>query len=354
MHETYLKQACSLAETRQGFCSPNPPVGAVIVKNNRVLSTGIHYEYGSPHAEVDALKQLGNEAQGATIYITLEPCCHWGKTPPCTQLLIDRSIKEVIYGFVDPNPLVAGKGQNILKAAGINCRQIPIPEINELYQSYQYWHQTKLPVVIAKLAMSLDGKIAGPQRQPLTITGPQLQALTHQWRKKSDAILTTINTIVHDDPQLNARVDERYYPKALYILDSQLNIPVTAKIFTTAKKITLFHHPEVSTDKVNNLINHGVRCWAVSSNETGLNLSEVLTNIGHDGHHTLWVEAGARCFKALIEQQLIHRALIYVAPKVLGQKCLSAFYGDENFLESAQQIHWNIVGQDVVCDIKFK
>src|SRR5260221_9746933 len=117
MHEYYLKQALSLAETRQGFCAPNPSVGAIVVKNNQVLSTGIHYEYGAPHAEVDALNKLSDEANGATIYVTLEPCCHWGKTPPCTELLIKRGIKQVIFSYHDPNPLVSGKGQHTLKNA---------------------------------------------------------------------------------------------------------------------------------------------------------------------------------------------------------------------------------------------
>jgi diaminohydroxyphosphoribosylaminopyrimidine deaminase/5-amino-6-(5-phosphoribosylamino)uracil reductase len=150
-HEIYLKQALQLAEIRRGFCAPNPSVGAVVVKNNKVISTGFHFASGAPHAEVDALNKCGDEARGATIYVTLEPCCHWGKTPPCTQLLIDRGIKTVIYGLSDPNPLVAGKGHANLEAANISCEQYTVPEISAFYASYYYWHKTGLPWVTAKI-----------------------------------------------------------------------------------------------------------------------------------------------------------------------------------------------------------
>lgn len=353
MHENYLKQALSLAETRQGFCAPNPSVGAVVVKDNQILSTGIHFRHGAPHAEVDALNQLGDEANGATIYVTLEPCCHWGKTPPCTQLLIERGIKEVIYSFVDPNPLIAGKGQQILSTAGIKCTHVPLVEINEFYSSYTHWHHTQLPFVTAKLAISMDSKIAGPLSQPISISGPQLQVMTHQWRKKSDAILTTSKTILQDNPQLNVRIDGAIYQKPLYILDSQLNTPIGAAIFHSAESITIFHQPNTSRQKMQNLIHHGAHCHAITPSENGLNLLEILGIIGNEGRHNLWVEAGGKCFTALMQNQLMHRAFIYIAPKILGQSALSAFNCNNDIFGSAQQIKWNIVGQDVVCEINF-
>lgn len=353
MHENYLKEALALAEIRQGFCSPNPSVGAVVVKDNFILSTGMHYAQGEPHAEVDALNQIGDEAQGASIYITLEPCCHSGKTPPCTQLLIDRGIKEVIYAYEDPNPLVAGKGHKILTNAGIKCRHISLNEINEFYNSYTHWHKTQLPYVTAKLAISMDGKIAGPQHQPIQISGLQLQVLTHQTRKKSDAILTTVNTIKNDNPQLNARIDGAIYKKPLYILDSQLNTPIDSNIFQTTEKVTLFHAANASSDKINELKSHGAHCHAILSDEHGLNLMDILKYIGNEGRHNLFIEAGGQCFTAFIQKKLIHRALIYISPKILGQQSLSAFNCDSNILSMAQQIEWRIVEQDVVCDIKF-
>ncbi len=353
MHEEYLKEALAIAEIRQGFCSPNPSVGAVVVKDNFILSTGMHYEYGAPHAEVDALAQIGEEAKGATIYVTLEPCCHWGKTPPCTQLLIDRGIKEVIYAYEDPNPLVAGKGQHMLTNANIKCRHISLPEINEFYKSYTHWHHTQLPFVTAKLAISMDGKIAGPHHQPVKISGLQLQITTHQLRKKSDAILTTVNTIQHDNPQLNVRIEGVIYKKPLYILDSQLNTPINSNIFQTAENVTIFHAANAPSHKAEELTAHGATCQAIPTNEYGLNLMNVLKFIGNEGRHNLFIEAGGRCFTSFIEQKLIHRALIYISPKILGQHALSAFNCNNNILSLAQNIEWHIVEQDVMCDIKF-
>ncbi len=353
MHENYLKQALKLAEIRQGFCAPNPSVGAIVVKDNKILSTGIHYQYGAPHAEVDALNKLGDEARDATIYVTLEPCCHWGKTPPCTELLINRGIKQVVYGFIDPNPIVASKGHANLTAAGIQCDYIPLEEITEFYKSYCYWHQSKLPVVTAKLAISMDSKIAGPQNQPIAITGSQLQVMTHLWRKKSDAILTTAKTIISDNPQLNVRLGGETFHKPLYILDSQLSTPLDAIIFNTAENITFFHHPNASIQKIKTLIKKGVHCYAITSSEFGLNLQEILYYIGKEGHHNLWIEAGGQCFTAFMQNQLIHRALIYIAPKIIGASALSAFNCNNDLFESARQISWNIVGQDVVCELSF-
>src|SRR3990167_3956342 len=202
-----MQQALSLAQSQRGCCAPNPAVGAVIVKEGQVISTGTHLGSGHPHAEIEALKSLGDQAKGATLIVTLEPCCHFGKTPPCTDQIIKSGIGEVYFVLLDPNPVVAGKGVTALKKAGIRCELIDLPEIRAFYESYIYWINNHRPWVTAKMALSLDGKIAGPDRVSVNITGKALQQLTHQYRQKSDALLTTINTIIHDNPQLNVRLD---------------------------------------------------------------------------------------------------------------------------------------------------
>ena len=299
----YLAQALNLAQIRRGFCSPNPSVGAVITLENKVIATGYHLACGSPHAEVDALKKLSMRAQGATIYVTLEPCSHWGRTPPCTDALIQAGIKRVVYSYNDPNPEVTGKGAFALQLKGIRCDYIPLPEITTFYASYHHWLETKTPFITAKIALTLDGKIAGKSGERIQITGKALQEFTHASRKTADAILTTIKTILYDDPQLNVRLSNETIAKPIYILDSELNFPCTATVLKTAKSLTLFHAHDANPMHQQQLIKQGIRCIAINKNEYGLDLKQAIQQIGQDGIHDLWVEAGGKCFAALAMQQ---------------------------------------------------
>ena len=324
-HQTFLLRCIELAATRLGFCAPNPAVGCVIVKDDKIIAEGFHWGCGYHHAEVDALNKLQNdEARGATLYVSLEPCCHYGRTPPCTERIKIAGIKNVFFGFKDPNPIVAGKGQAALIEAGITCELIALPEINHFYEAYAYWTQTKLPFVTAKLAMSADHKIALENRKPAKITGKECNQLTHQYRLESDAILTTIETIIHDDPQLNARLNTIEISKAIYILDTHCRLPLTSKIFQTAKSITVFHSENADTKLMAALEKKSVRCIAIAENNVGLNLNHVLEKMGLDGVQQLWIEAGERCFNAFLKQDLLHRAVIYVSPNVLGETAISA------------------------------
>jgi len=327
MHETYLKQALELAYIRRGFCAPNPSVGAVIVKNNQVIATGYHWGPEHPHAEADALNKIGELAKESTLYVTLEPCCHTNKkTPPCTEAIIQAGVKQVFYGFRDPNPAVAGKGEEKLQAADIECQHIPLPEINEFYCSYQYWWQTKKPFVTAKLAMSLDGKIAGPNGQRIAITGSAAQQFTHQQRKWADAILTTAKTIQKDDPLLNVRLENEEYKKPIYILEGQLKTPLNAKIFSSASQVTILNNKNIAS------------------------LSEALQIIGQDGIHDLWIEAGGKCFAAFAKEKLLHRAFIYVAPKWLGAEAQTAFTDNTDIFADARLRQWQMLGEDALCE----
>lgn len=339
--DDYLRQALDQAKIRKGFTAPNPAVGAVIVRDGQILATGFHQKAGEAHAEIEALKRLNFSAKDATIYVTLEPCCHHGKTPPCTEALIKAGVKEVIYGYKDPNPLVAGKGEAELLKAGIQCQHLSLPEINNFYESYQHWQYTQTPFVTAKIAISFDGKIAGKNGERIQITGAVAEEFTHLNRKNSDAILTTAQTILHDDPQLNARCNNETFSKPIYILDSQLKTPLSAKIFKTAQSLTFFHAANVSSE---HFAAKGARCIG------GLNLQQVLQQMGKDGIHDLWVEAGGTFFSALCEQNLLQRALIYIAPRVLGEG-KPAFTQPFDFHRHI--LHWQALGQDGLCDIRF-
>ena len=347
----YLKQALKLAETRRGFCAPNPAVGAILVKNNKIISTGFHKRSGLPHAEVEAINAASENAKGASLYITLEPCCHYGKTPPCTELIIKTGIKEVYYGLADPNPNVFNKGAKALNESGINCFLIELPEIKSFYESYSCWMINKKPWITAKLAISLDSKIAGIKGESIALTGEKLNLYTHQFRKKSDALLTTINTILYDNPQLNVRLANETIKKSVYILDSNLQLPLNARVHQTAEKLVIFHKKSADKRRKQALAKRNIHCIEITRTKKGLDLDQVLSIIGENGIHDLWVEAGGRCFQSFLHKKLIQRALIYIAPKILGYRAISAFHMPYNF--QGYILKWHQIGEDVICDIKF-
>jgi diaminohydroxyphosphoribosylaminopyrimidine deaminase/5-amino-6-(5-phosphoribosylamino)uracil reductase len=365
----YLSQALELAKKRIGFCAPNPSVGALVVNSqDEIIARGYHFESGAPHAEVEAINnlndiQLAKEAtlkslndihlaKGATLYVTLEPCCHWGKTPPCTDLIIKSGIKRVVYGYKDPNPIIAGKGALALEAAGIRCDYIAPENIQSFYAAYHHWMMTKRPFVTAKIAMTLNGKIAGPNGERKQITGIEAQEFTHDQRKKSDAILTTANTIISDNPQLNVRHSHEVIPKPIYILDSELKTPLSANIFTTSKSITLFHKKTVDPEKKQAFQAKGARCIEVDNTSKGLVLTQILDHIGAEGMHHLWIEAGGTLFAALLTEHLIQCAFIYVAPQWMSGK--SAFPDHFSFEPANHTIRWVSMGNDVLCKMRLQ
>jgi len=348
--ENYLKQALSLAGLRRGFCAPNPCVGAILVKDEKPIASGYHWTNGSPHAEADVLNKVDTQlARGATLYITLQPCCHnTKKTPPCDQLLIEKGIAKVIYGFRDPNPAVAKESNARLLHAGVACTHFAVPEIDHFYSSYQFWWQHERPFVTAKLAMSLDGKIAGKHGKRVKLTGKLAQHFTHQHRLHTDAILTTAKTIYHDNPLLNARVSGTVIAKPLIILDSTLSLSGTENVFHSANNITLFHKPDLPAKDLKKYSQTRVRLVPVrqNDNDTGLNWFDILKQLGQDGCHDLWIEAGGRCVQTLIQNQLLQRAFIYVAPRWLGQDAQAAFDHPDLLLGANANAPY-FLGQDV-------
>jgi diaminohydroxyphosphoribosylaminopyrimidine deaminase/5-amino-6-(5-phosphoribosylamino)uracil reductase len=328
-HAYFLKKALTLAKQRRGFCAPNPSVGAVIVHNNNIISSGNHFAYGFDHAELTALKKIKSMPTSisgeAILYCTLEPCCHYGKTPPCTDAIIQSGIKKVVYGFPDPNPLIRGKTEKILQDAGISCIHSPLPEINKFYQSYSYWTATGLPFVTAKLAISLDGKIALENYQRAYISGKEAQLFTHQQRLKSDAILTTAKTVLADNPQLNIRLNQKIIKKIIYIIDRKniLSKFNHLAIFDTTEKIIFFNHPDMS-------------------------LEDMLQSIGKAGVHGLWVEAGGQLFSSLAVSQLLQKAYIYISPKTLGSSAIPAFNSQTDIFKHVKLTQWHSKGMDAV------
>lgn len=352
--EFFLKLALKQAKINKGFCYPNPSVGSLLVdKNESILAEGYHHGPGLAHAEIEVLKQVEfKTSSDSTLYVTLEPCCHWGRTPPCVDAIIKSGVKRVVYAYKDPNPIVAGKGAEILQAAGIQCDHIELKVINEFYRSYNHWHKTKQPFVTAKIALSLNAAIADAQSNPVQITGTELAKFTHQCRKFSDAILTTADTIIHDDPQFNARVKKEILAKPIYILDSSLRLPLAAQIFKTATSITVFHGKNINMSKHEQLIHKAVRCVELESTVNGLNLHQAITLIGQDGIHDLWVEAGGKCFSSFVHDKLLQQAYIYISLRWLNHGKI-AFPNGIELSELSQDIKWRQFGNDVLCDIRF-
>lgn len=350
----YLMQALSLAASYQGMCAPNPAVGAVVVKENQVLSTGVHQGPGHAHAERDALLKLDqSQAKGATLYVTLEPCCHHGRTPACTELIKAYAIKRVVYGITDPNPIVAGKGAAILTKSGIVCEPLQLTPIRQFYRAYCFWHQHQRPWVTAKLALSLDGKIAGNNAEPVAITGTISQQFTHEKRKQSDAIITTARTILQDDPYFTVRLDNSpVMAKPLYVLDrdlSLLNYP-HLRITTAARQIVLFHHGQYQPEDV-------PPCFtpvSIPVVNKQLDWQAMLTYLGQAGVHQAWVEAGGRCFTALYESHYLNEAYLYVNPQCLGSDAYAAFSSPMRFADKALELDWQCMGEDAVCHMIYK
>ena len=350
-HHQYLQRALALAATRRGYCAPNPAVGAVIAREGKVLSEGVHWAAGQPHAEAVALAALAGQAVGATLYVSLEPCCHQGRTPPCTDAILAAGITQVVYGFLDPNPVVAGQGARQLALAGVETVHLSLPECVHFYQSYQHWHRQQRPWVTAKIALSLDGKIAGPGGERLAITGPALKQHTYRCRQRSDAILTTAKTIQQDNPTLDIKLGEQVESKRLYILDRSLQLTADYTIWQNTQPITVFYAAEKAGTLNQTLVQQGVRFIAVPEAPAGLDLAAILQIIGAEGVHDLWVEAGGRLLSSLLAADRVDQLQLYTAPTWLGASAQDAF--SDQLLNFAQfpHKHWQQVGDDALCEM---
>ncbi len=323
IHIAHICQALALARLAEGRTSPNPLVGAVIVKNGRVVGEGYHHRAGEPHAEIEALRAAGNSARGATLYVTLEPCAHHGRTPPCTEALIAAGIAEVYYAVGDPNPRVNGKGHAKIEAAGIKVhRGLCEEEARELNRPFFKHVTTGRPFVTAKFAMSLDGKIATRSGDSRWITNPASRQCGHQLRNVTDAILVGAGTVLADDPQLTTRLDSDDIRHPLRIIaDSRGRVPLSAQLFdqglpgqtvvATTNATSLAHCAELSA--------RGVDVWRLPSGAQGrVSLTALLDEIGRRGMLTLLVEGGSELLGAFFAEQQVDRVWAFIAPAIIG------------------------------------
>ncbi len=325
----YLQMAYALAEKAKGWASPNPYVGAVIVRKDTIVGHGYHQQSGRPHAEVLALERAGRLARQSTLYTTLEPCVHWGKTPPCVDALLQAGLKRVVISALDPNPLVHKKGLKKIRGAGLKVSVGLLEEKNRgLNEAYLKYITKKIPFVTVKAAASLDGKIATRKHESRWISSPETRDYVHLLRGEYDALMVGINTIINDDPLLTVR-HPNWKGKRLtrLILDSGLRFPLKARILSTLPqgRILVFTSEKSSPRKADALRKKGVEIIPLPLSSNGLRLKGVLSWLGKQEISSVLVEGGGKLITAMIEGELVDKVFLTIAPRLIGGKAAPSF-----------------------------
>ncbi|MFA5629067.1 MAG: bifunctional diaminohydroxyphosphoribosylaminopyrimidine deaminase/5-amino-6-(5-phosphoribosylamino)uracil reductase RibD [Dehalococcoidales bacterium] len=320
----YMEQALSMAKLALGQASPNPAVGAVIVKDNEIVGSGYTQPPGSAHAEIVALEQAGENARGGVMYVTLEPCHYFGRTPPCTTAIIEAGITEVHIAMLDPNPLVNGKGRDVLENVGIKTflgeQEAKARVINEAYIKYTL---TGLPFITVKYAMSLDGKIATFTGDSKWISGEESRHFVHNLRYKHDAIMAGVKTVLADDPQLTARCGSgrggtaKTQPLRI-IIDGMVQTPVTAKVFTEPGKTLIVIARKATEQEKEAYRNVGAEILEIPSEDDYIELEKLMVELGKRQIMSVLVEGGSILFGSLFDQKLVDKVVAFVAPIIIG------------------------------------
>lgn len=318
----YMRRAMELAERGVGFTNPNPMVGAVIVKGGKVIGEGWHERCGEWHAERNAFKNCAVSAEGATMYVTLEPCCHYGKTPPCTEAIIEHGIARVVIGMEDPNPLVAGKGIALLREAGIEVvcgvEEEALREQNRVFLKYI---STKLPWVAMKTAMTLDGKIATRTGDSKWITGAEARAYVHELRHRFMAIVVGIGTAVADDPLLNCRIEGRGVRQPIrVVVDSNARLSLGSQLVKTAGEYrTIVAHTRFALEeRVKALRETGVEMLLCKEKEGLVDVRNLLELLGQSGIDSILLEGGGSLNYTFLAEGLADELYAFIAPKIVG------------------------------------
>ncbi len=358
--EVYMRQAIDLAKAGIGHVNPNPLVGAVIVKDGQVIGQGYHQEYGGFHAERNAIanmKERGFSAEGATIYVTLEPCCHHGKTPPCTEAIIENKFAKVVIGSRDPNPKVSGKGAKLLREAGIEvvCDFLR-EECDKINPVFFHYITKERPYILMKYAMTADGKIATKTGLSKWISGEAARREVHSYRNKYMGIMVGIGTVLADDPMLNSRLKGARNPIRI-ICDSKMNIPLDSNIVKTAKEyrtILAFVKGKGLEDskKAEILKNAGLELIGVEAKEDGrLSLEKLLEALGELKIDSILLEGGGSLNYSMIAGGFVNEIKVFIAPKIFGGRGKSPVEGDgvemPDRAYKLELIDTQIIGEDI-------
>ncbi len=355
----YMRRALAAAEGGVGLVSPNPLVGCVIVKDGRIVGEGHHERYGGPHAEANALRVAGSEARGATLYVTLEPCCHTGKQPPCTDAVLQAGVGRVVMAVADPNPKVAGGGVARLRAAGIEVTLgVCEAEARRMNETFLHYIRTQRPFVTLKCAVTLDGKIATRTGASRWITGGPAREWVHRMRHAADALMVGSGTALQDDPLLTTRLPEGGGVNPLRIVvDSGLRLPVSSQLATVAADCrTLIATSErAPVEKQRQLEDQGVEILRLPSYADGrVDLEALLDALGARGVASLLVEGGATLSATLLQRRLVDKVIVFVAPKIIGGDGINVVAGfSVETMADALQLYGmtsQSVGEDVMLE----
>ena len=357
----FMRRALELAAAGRGKAHPNPLVGAVVVKNGKIVGEGAHERYGQSHAEVNAIFSCRTDLKGATLYVNLEPCAHFGKTPPCTDLILVSKIKRVVVGMKDPNRFVAGRGLRILRDAGIEvvCGVLE-EEAKELNRDYSHWIKHRTPYVIVKAAQSLDGKIATSTGDSKWITEKKSRIFSHELRASSDAILVGVNTIIKDNPRLDTRMASiQRYPVKI-VLDSFLRTPSSARIFSkTSRNRVILVTTKRAPSKAWSRLERKAEILLVREKRKGfIDWKALLAELGDRGIVNLLIEGGGEVIGSAVKEKVAHEMYVFVAPKIIGGKAAVSSVGGEGaeFLKEAAAIRdlkAEPIGRDLLLRGKF-
>lgn len=359
-HPKFMARALRLARRGAGRVSPNPMVGAVAVKSGRVVGEGYHRGVGQPHAEAVALEAAGRRASGAELYVNLEPCCHHGRTPPCTGAILGAGVRRVWVAVADPNPLVGGKGIRKLRRNGVEVHTgILAEEATRLNEFYLKYVQTGRPFVVAKMAASLDGRIATSTGDSRWISGPGSRRMGHRLRKEVDAVVVGAGTVAADDPLLTVRmgVPSPRQP-ARIVLDTQLRIPARARVLdlSSGGRTIVACGRAADTGRMKRLREMGVEVWSLPVDSAGhVDLRAVLGRAGREKMTSVLVEGGSRVMTSALRMGLVDKLVVFLAPKILGGGRSQEAVGDLGVARlsravSLEDVRWRRVGEDLMVE----
>ncbi len=316
----YMARALTLASRARGKTSPNPMVGCVIVKDNKIIGQGFHHASGLSHAEINALNEAGDNAHGSTMFVTLEPCCHYGKTPPCVNEIIKARISKVIISICDPNPFVSGKGMEELQKAGIvvetGLLQDRAMRLNEIYNKYI---TTRMPFVLIKAGMSLDGKIQGPEQW---ITNEKSRQFVHKMRSEYDAILVGKQTVLNDNPYLTSRIKGKKNGKNPYriIVDSSFQIPIEANVFADPKMVIIATTNAAPADKLSIIKKMGARVVITQTVDERVDIVELMKQLGQMEITSVMVEGGSTINASFLSSGVVDKMALFISSQIFGKR----------------------------------
>lgn len=318
--EYFMGKALALAARGRGRTSPNPMVGAVVVKDGHIIGEGYHARAGTPHAEIHALRQAGVQSRGSTLYVTLEPCCHFGRTPPCTTAIIAAGVQKVVAATRDPNPLVSGHGLQVLRESGLTvCDGVLAREATKLNEVFFKWITTGLPFVVLKTAMTLDGKIATVAGQSQWITGPAARQRVHVLRDTYDAVMVGIGTVLADNPRLTVRLAAAGRNPVRIIVDSEARTPPTAHVIADGAAPTIIAVGSAApTSRVNVLAKAGARIMSIPSTAQGIDIKELFIRLGQEKITSVLVEGGGTLAASVLAAGVVDKVYYFIAPKIIG------------------------------------